>query len=879
MRPKWQIAIVAILAALTLSLGIWLSLHNRRDRSQFRAQLDAITENYRRIIILMDGAQDLDAATRARCRAAGRELFWNKQVALEQVEETLAADPGSIHRLIDYVASKSLRDADRLAFLDTFEQLAAAPRALPAVQAELGDLHSIQNAYREEVTRIFSQFATRGAPAVREKWVAYVKFLRGRETREKILSQMGDLPSDEMDSGMRGKAAKDKPGEISGIAFEPKTVALTFDDGPHPRYTEEIAALLRKYGIRAAFFEVGQNLGKIGPDGAVTLSKNAEISKRLADAGHMVANHTYSHRVLAKLPEADRTREIESTSQLLEKALGVKPALFRPPYGARNQEVLDQIGHEGLENIMWTIDSEDWADPIPESIAMRVLHQLDESHKGIILFHDIHKQSILALPIVVDELHRQGYTFLAYNDGGFTKSEPPIGGDRADQAPPPAPAQTVAGEKINPYRQSFAVIIGINDYQNWPKLRYAVNDANAIEQALVNRFGFAHENIRKLIDGEATRSRIMQALGDELSDPSRVSHDDRVFFFFAGHGATRTLGDNRQIGFIVPVDADEKNYYSTAISMTEIREAADLIPAKHVYFVMDSCYSGLALTRGGPSESSSATWLDEVTRRTARQILTAGGADQAVADDGPNGHSIFTWALLEGLDGKADLDHNGIITASELGAYVSPIVASFSHQTPAMGNLIGSEGGEFIFELHPVALTPLTQQFEGKSLALNQQLATLDREIAAKQAELLKLQQSIQSESDKLSQTATPVPLPPNARAYDLDRMATGFYREKKYPEAAQALERAVALKPGDAVLLNNLGFIYYEMGRYADAVSYLEKTLAIDPGRKEAHGNIAYAYLKMGRKADAKTHFQRYLELYPNSPKVAEIREILAGL
>jgi tetratricopeptide (TPR) repeat protein len=268
-----------------------------------------------------------------------------------------------------------------------------------------------------------------------------------------------------------------------------------------------------------------------------------------------------------------------------------------------------------------------------------------------------------------------------------------------------------------------------------------------------------------------------------------------------------------------------------------------------------------------------------VTRRTARQILTAGGADQAVADDGPNGHSIFTWALLEGLDGKADLDHNGIITASELGAYVSPIVASFSHQTPAMGNLIGSEGGEFIFELHPVALTPLTQQFEGKSLALNQQLATLDREIAAKQAELLKLQQSIQSESDKLSQTATPVPLPPNARAYDLDRMATGFYREKKYPEAAQALERAVALKPGDAVLLNNLGFIYYEMGRYADAVSYLEKTLAIDPGRKEAHGNIAYAYLKMGRKADAKTHFQRYLELYPNSPKVAEIREILAGL
>jgi peptidoglycan/xylan/chitin deacetylase (PgdA/CDA1 family)/tetratricopeptide (TPR) repeat protein len=888
MRPKWQLTLVAILASLALIVGIWLSLPNTGEARRFRARLDAITENYRRIIVLMDGAQDLDDGARMRCRAAGRMLFWDKQVAVAGLERELAADSANVHRLIAYVSSRTLRDADRLAYLDTFEELAAQPKPLPAVKAELDDLHSIQNAYREEVTRIFSQFATRGAPAVREKWDSYVKFLRDRETRDKILSQMGPIPTDEgpadTDSGMRGAAQppSDKPGEISGIAFEPKTVALTFDDGPHPRYTEEIAALLRKYGIRAAFFEVGQNLGTVSDSGEISLSKNTAISKRLLDAGHIVANHTYSHRVLSKLTDAERTREIESTSTLLEKALGQKPALFRPPYGARNKTVLDQITHEGLENIMWTIDSEDWADPIPESIAMRVLHELDKSHKGIVLFHDIHKQAILALPLVVDELNRQGYTFLAYDGKAFAKSEPPIGGDRADQAPAPAPAQTVAGEKLNPYRQSFAVIIGINEYQNWPKLRYAVNDANAIEQALVNRFGFKHENIRKLVDGEATRERIMQALGDELTDPSRVSHDDRVFFFFAGHGATRNLSENRQVGFIVPVDADLKNYYSTAISMTDIREAADLIPAKHVYFVMDSCYSGLALTRGGGSSSADSSYLDEVTRRTARQILTAGGADQQVSDDGPNGHSIFTWALLEGLDGKADLDHNGVITASELGAYVSPIVASFSHQTPAMGNLIGSEGGEFIFELQPVALTPLTQQFEGKSLTLNTQLATLEHEITLKQAELLKLQQSIQSETEKLGHPAAPVApaaLPPNAKAYDLDRIATGLYREKKYDDASKALERAVALKPNDPVLMNNLGFIYYEMGRYPDAVTYLEKTLALDPNRKEAHGNIGYAYLKVGRKADAKTHFERYLELYPNSPKAAEIRGIMGTL
>ncbi len=82
--------------------------------------------------------------------------------------------------------------------------------------------------------------------------------------------------------------------------------------------------------------------------------------------------------------------------------------------------------------------------------------------------------------------------------------------------------------------------------------------------------------------------------------------------------------------------------------------------------------------------------------------------------------------------GKADLDGNGVITASELGAYVSPIVASFSKQTPAMGNLIGSEGGEFIFELQPEALTSMTPQFEGRAVELNQRLQQ------SVQAEILK---------------------------------------------------------------------------------------------------------------------------------------------
>jgi tetratricopeptide (TPR) repeat protein len=315
--------------------------------------------------------------------------------------------------------------------------------------------------------------------------------------------------------------------------------------------------------------------------------------------------------------------------------------------------------------------------------------------------------------------------------------------------------------------------------------------------------------------------------------------------------------------------------------MAQLRDAGDLIPAKHIYFVMDSCYSGLALSRGTGSYSRDRTYLEEVTRRAARQILTAGGADQQVADDGPGGHSVFTWALLQGLEGKADLDHNGVITASELGAYISPIVASFSKQTPMVGNMVGSEGGEFLFELQPESLSTLSQQMDGKGLKLNEQLSTLEKEIAAKQAELLRLQQSVQAEATRLATLKRPAPAvkPAANRAYDLDREARQLYREKKYDEALKKSQEAAALKPKDAVLLNNLGFLYYSMGRYDEALPWLQKTLEIDPKRREAHGNIAELLYRMGRKQEAKPHYEQYLQLYPSSPKAEEFRRILQTL
>ncbi len=113
------------------------------------------------------------------------------------------------------------------------------------------------------MTRIFSQFATRGAAGTREKWDAYVRFLRTLTDRDKILAGMGDLATPEPGSSLRGGGT-----EMFGTEFPPKTVALTFDDGPHPKYTEQMLALLRKYGIKACFFELGENLGTVDAPGA-----------------------------------------------------------------------------------------------------------------------------------------------------------------------------------------------------------------------------------------------------------------------------------------------------------------------------------------------------------------------------------------------------------------------------------------------------------------------------------------------------------------------------------------------------------------------------------------------------------------------------------
>jgi tetratricopeptide (TPR) repeat protein len=517
--------------------------------------------------------------------------------------------------------------------------------------------------------------------------------------------------------------------------------------------------------------------------------------------------------------------------------------------------------------------------------------EVEKQGRGIILFHDIHKVGLDALPVVIETLQADGYQFVSWNGSAFAPA-----GTRGEDVKTAA-----AVPAAQPYHDSWAAIIGIDDYVNWQKLQYAAHDAQGVKDLLIQKYSFKPDHVFTLLNGEATRQNILSLLGDKLGDPKMVQREDRVLVFYAGHGATRKLASGRELGYIIPVDAGLTNYEGSAISMTNFQDISEAIPAKHLLFIMDSCYSGLALTRGGgmlPSQN----YLNEISRREARQMFTAGGADQQVADNGPNGHSVFTWTLLQGLDGRADLNGDGVITASELAAYVAPAVSALSHQTPAFGNMPGTEGGDFIFNLkHETEfLNGDSAQLDDEAIKVNGELENLRSQMREEQRKNEELRKQLQTAQARLKQGAQAGPFAP---APDAAGVATAdaqqkaavkptsetaasandegmrLYKEKQYADAAAKFTEASSLQPASALYANNAGFAFYRMENYEEAAKWFQQTITLDPKRAVAYLNLGDAYLSLERKAEAKDAYQKFLDLAPNSKSAPDVLEKMKSL
>lgn len=857
------------------------------DQAATRQALDGLGQllaGYRKIIVLLADEDKLSASERESANQAGLGLFHDnlKRAAdLNDLFESGAASAPAVRlatlsAVLDYVESNpDLYDADRLAFrevLRNLQSIVAKDGSLPAIKMhkrigeDLDALAEIERNYEKEIRQIFGRFESRAIELKRERWADYVAKLKKLYSREQILKDYGVVlpyPS------KSGKSRYEEDGEVYGRSLPPKTLVLTFDDGPHGTYTAEISAILKQYEVPAVFFQVGNNLGSLGADGKAKLGGRAEVSRQLLEAGYTLANHSQTHAQLSKASGEALKAEILNTDELLKAVDKRRSPLFRFPYGARNAEGLAVLESAHLRSIMWNIDSLDWADPVPASIAQRVLNTVDKEGHGIVLFHDIHERTVKALPTILARLVAEGYQFAGWDGNGFTVA-------KSDKAPA-APVLTAGS-----YSDSWGIVIGIDDYAKWPRLQYAARDARAVRETLIRKFGFAADHIVALENAEATRANILAAFHDKLAHSS-MKKNDRLFVFFAGHGATRRLSSGRDLGYVIPVDSDPAQMATDAIPMSELQNIAESVTAKHAFFVMDACYSGLGLTRG----AGASNFLRDNNKRIGRQMLTAGGADQLVADGGPNGHSVFTWTLLQGLSGKGDLNGDGIITATELAAYVAPAVSSVSAQTPAFGSLPGSEGGDFIFEL-PVEnefLSAQTTQLPSEAIALNSKLdasrpaqpvvAVADGKTAPVVAAAPVVVKDLQGGEQKIMPPAA-VPQSMRQQAQRANDRGLQLYREKLYEQAEAQFTEALKLRPDFALAANNLGFVYYRQDKYREAARWFDNAIKMDPSRAVAYLNLGDAWSKAGEKDKATKAYRTYLELAPQGAGAQYVQQQL---
>lgn len=261
------------------------------------------------------------------------------------------------------------------------------------------------------------------------------------------------------------------------------------------------------------------------------------------------------------------------------------------------------------------------------------------------------------------------------------------------------------------YDNSWAVVIGINYYAHASPLDYAKNDAEAIASLLINRFGFPRENVTVLIDGEATLEGIRRAV-HSLS--RNTSEDDRVLIFYAGHGQT-VPAHGREAGFLVPADG-EPDDTATLLPWDDLVSTARMVRAKHLLFIMDACYGGLIAMRS--LAPGSKRFLRDMMGRYSRQFLTAGKADEVVADSGGprEGHSVFTGHLLDALEGGLATSADGLLSANAVMAHVYDRVAKdpHSYQAPHYGFLAGD--GDFFFTAPDLKSSPEIPQPEGDVL-------------------------------------------------------------------------------------------------------------------------------------------------------------------
>lgn len=181
-------------------------------------------------------------------------------------------------------------------------------------------------------------------------------------------------------------------------------IAITFDDGPHPQNTPRLLEMLRARNIKATFYVIGRSV-----------EAYPNIVQRTVAEGHEIGNHSQTHRLLSKLGDSELRNEMRSCQNAVERAAGVIPKTMRPPYGGLLTRQRQLIHSEfGLPTILWSVDPLDWKRPGASVVTSRILSGTRAG--GIVLAHDLHAQTIDAMPATLDGLLRRGFKFVTVSE-------------------------------------------------------------------------------------------------------------------------------------------------------------------------------------------------------------------------------------------------------------------------------------------------------------------------------------------------------------------------------------------------------------------------------------------------------------------------------
>ena len=237
----------------------------------------------------------------------------------------------------------------------------------------------------------------------------------------------------------------------------------------------------------------------------------------------------------------------------------------------------------------------------------------------------------------------------------------------------PLSASPQLGKPEGLYYKSWAIVIGVENYLLAPKIPGVIEEAKTVAQAF-RQLGF--DEVVELYDKDASARRLQQTLSDFL--PRKVGRYDRLVIYFAGHAGVMQDLDGKELGYLVPWDAQRENV-TKSVTFEQLKEFSRRSASKHTLFLLNAAVRGWEVSAVQPLSLEGRLAPEDETERRAVQVLTAGDKGESLSQE--NGKSLFVQALLNGLSGMADRNKNGWLMASEVGAYIQQQVLEQSKGT------------------------------------------------------------------------------------------------------------------------------------------------------------------------------------------------------